>query len=162
MNDFKKTEEADRWWELGPVFSTADKRADTTALAPGQPVGRFTLGTAIDTVWLVFVWAALFYLGLPRMFDNEMVPSTAEMARSWWWITLIVVFVILMFISTIGVFDDTERSFNKTSVASGHVFNAASAGIFRLSHFLSVHRCVQSIPEWSEEATHFLRKIPFS
>lgn len=160
MNNFKETEEADHWWESGPVFSTTDKRADTITLAPGQPVGRFTLGTAIDIVWLALVWAALIYLGFARMFEHEVVPSIAKMAHSWWWITLIVVFVILMVISSFGVFDDADRSFTKGSVAFGFVFNAASAGIFiaGLLHFLSVNSYVQSLPEWSAE-TRFLHPM---
>jgi hypothetical protein len=152
ISNFHDTEETnvENWWEMGPVFSTMDKKADTTTLAPGQPVGRFTLRAVVDTIWLIFVWAALFYLGLPRMLFDEVAPSTEELANTWWWITLIVIFVILMFISTIGVYDDTQREFTKTSLAFGHVFLAATAGfsIASLLHLFMVDHYLQTVSDW--------------
>ncbi|MCD0447224.1 hypothetical protein LO763_26770 [Glycomyces sp. A-F 0318] len=120
----------DHWWELGPVFSTTDRGAGITSLAPGRAPGRFTPPLLAALAGTALLWTAVSYLGLAELPGMDASrPGLHDRARTWWWIGLIVVALAAAGSARLRLVTLTRVQFGRQSVARGLAFAAGALGI---------------------------------
>jgi hypothetical protein len=111
-------------WDHRPVFSTTDKGARITGLAPGEPVGRITTRLIVTTALCFTVWGAASLLGTSVLCHATSAPAStcavslpADVPLVWRILAAIVVGYLLLLV-TLDLGEQARQRLGQRRVAT--------------------------------------------